>query len=45
MLWEMLTDKEMQQLLERSLESSFGAQQDLFIREDNSGNGQLLMVF
>ncbi|WP_316358943.1 hypothetical protein [Candidatus Neptunichlamydia sp. REUL1] len=41
----MLTDDEMLQKLQESLELNFDDQQDLFLIEDESGNGQLLMVF
>ncbi len=39
----MLTDNEMLQKLQESLDLRFDDQKDLFIREDDSGNGQLLM--
>ena len=35
----MLTDNEMLQKLQESLELRFDDQRDLFIREDDSGNG------
>ncbi len=39
----MLTDNEMLQKLQESLELRFDDQRDLFIREDDSSTGQLLL--